>query len=145
VRQCARSSNCRAPQAKREIGKLWEDITKAPYKQLFNAGVPGPVVWEAIQALRAVQASLQVQAKNYGGRDALVCVHGNRFIEWASLRALGMKPGELFANFASAVPNAVQKTVAAVVTGVKASYADSYPASLFKNLGKCRALAAKIA
>jgi hypothetical protein len=142
---CGSSDVALAVQAKREIGKLWEDISKAPYKQLFNAGVPGPVVWEAVQALRAVQASLQVQAKNYGGRDALVCVHGNRFIEWASLRALGMKPGEPFANFASAVPNAVQKTVAAAVTGVKASYADSYPASLFKNLGKCRALAAKIA
>ena len=39
----------------------------------------------------------------------------------------------------------VASTVAKVVAGVKADYADSYPASLFKNLGKCRLLAAKIA
>ncbi len=142
---CATADVALAVQAKREIGKLWEDISKPPYIQLFNAGVSGPAVWETVQALRAVETNLQIQAKNYGGRDALVCVHGNRFIEWASLRVLGMKAGEPFANFAIAVPNIVQKTVAAVVAAVKSGYADSYPASLFKNLGKCRALAAKIA
>jgi len=100
---CANSDVALAVQAKREISKLWEDIGKAPYKQLFNPGVTGPSVWEAVQALRAVDTSLQREGKKYAGRDALVCVHGNRFIQWASLKAIGMKPGETFASIDDAV------------------------------------------
>jgi hypothetical protein len=142
---CASPDVALAVQAKREISKLWEDLGKAPYKQLFNSGVSGPFVWETVRALRAVDTSLQVIAKNYGGRDALVCVHGNRFIQWGALKVLDLKAGDSFANVAGAVPGIVDATVAKVVAGVKADYADSYPASLFKNLGKCRALATKLA
>src|SRR5207244_6746589 len=39
---CANTDVGLAVQAKREISKLWEDIAKPPYKQLFNSGVPGP-------------------------------------------------------------------------------------------------------
>jgi AIPR protein len=139
---CVNSDVSLAVQAKREIGKLWEDISKSPYKQLFNAGVTGPVVWETVQALRAVGEALQVEAAKYSGREALVCVHGNRFIQWASLKALNMVPGDSFEKLSSQVHAIVQSTVAGVVSAVKTDYADSYPASLFKNLGKCRKLAA---
>lgn len=141
---CANSDVSLAVQAKREISKLWEDIAKAPYKQLFNASVTGPSIWETVQALRAVDAHLQNEAKKYTGRDALVCVHGNRFIQWAALKSLGMNPGDSFASLSDAVSTAVQSTVEKVVACVKADFADSYPASLFKNLGKCRKLAAKV-
>jgi hypothetical protein len=133
-----------AVQAKREISKLWEDLSKAPYKQLFNAGVTGPSVWQAVQALRAVDQALVAEGKNHTGRDGLVCVHGNRFIEWAALRSLGMATSQAFAPIAPQVPAVVRATVAKVVAAVKAEHPDSYPASLFKNLSKCKTLAAKI-
>jgi hypothetical protein len=104
----------------------------------------GPSVWESVQALRAVDGQLQLIAKKYDGRDALICVHGNRFIQWAVLRAFGMKTGDAFANVTDAVPSIVEATVVKVVTSVRTDYGDSYPASLFKNLAKCRALANKI-
>lgn len=138
---CAHADVGLAVQAKREIGRLWDDISKAPYKQLFSAGTAGPFVWEAVQALRAVDTSLQTEAKKYSGRDGLVCVHGNRFIQWAALRQLGIGPSESFASMSAKVPTVVQSTVAGVVAAVKTNYADSYPASLFKNLAKCRLLA----
>jgi len=101
-------------------------------------------VWEVVQALRAIEQSLQVEAKKFTGRDALVCVHGNRFIQWAVLKAIGMKPGDLYASVASSIPGAVQTIVGRGIAAVKTTYADSYPASLFKNLGKCKVLALKI-
>lgn len=142
---CANADVALAVQAKREISKLWEDITKAPYKQLFNAAVTGPSVWQAVQTLRAVEVQFQGEAQKHSGRDALICVHGNRFIQWATLRALNIKAGDPFSDVADKVPDAVSATVEKVIANVKSDYADSYPASLFKNLGKCRALATRVA
>jgi AIPR protein len=141
---CSNPDVALAVQAKREIGKLWDDLSKAPYKQLFNPSVGGPSVWQAVRTLRAIQAHLQVESKLYSGRDGLVCVHGNRFIEWASMKALGVTPSSSFEAISSAIPTVVESVVTKVVAGVKADYADSYPASLFKNLGKCKAIAAKL-
>lgn len=87
---CAHADVAMAVQAKREIGRLWDDIKKSPYTQLFNNSVNGPQIWEAVQTLRAIDAELQTEAKKYAGRDALVCVHGNRFIEWATFKKLGL-------------------------------------------------------
>lgn len=133
-----------AVQAKREIGKLWEDLSKAPYKQLFNAGVTGPVVWQAVQAMRTVDQALAATTKTYSGRENLICVHGNRFIQWATLRRLGYAIAQPLSKSESEVQAAVQVTVAKVIELVKADFADAYPASLFKNLAKCKELAGKI-
>ncbi|MDR6395211.1 AIPR family protein [Herbaspirillum seropedicae] len=141
---CTHSDVNLAVQAKREISKLWEDITKAPYKQLFNSGVTGPFVWEAVKTLRAVDVELQKIAKNCAGRDSLICVHGNRFIQWASLRALGFTTTTQFSNVEQNIPTVVAATASTVAAAVKAHFSDSYPASLFKNLSKCRTLSQRL-
>lgn len=141
---CSSSDVSLAVQAKREMGKLWEDLSKAPYKQLFNGAVSGPHVWQAVQALRAIDQALSVESKKYTGRDSLICVHGNRFIEWAALRALGLAAGQPLASVEASLPQLVESTTARLIAAVKADYADSYPASLFKNLTKCKALAAQM-
>ncbi|OHB71737.1 MAG: hypothetical protein A2V70_15500, partial [Planctomycetes bacterium RBG_13_63_9] len=41
-----------AVQAKREIGRLWEDIEKPPYTLLFNEGTSATDVWKAVQIMR---------------------------------------------------------------------------------------------
>jgi AIPR protein len=130
-----------AIQAKREISKLWDDITKPPYKALFNAGISGPDLWQKVRALRSVEKELQVATKKHAGRDALICVHGNRFIEWAVMKALSIKPGDTFNASEQAVQQIVDSTALKVIAAVRNNYPDSYPASLFKNLTKCRSLA----
>jgi hypothetical protein len=141
---CASPEVAHAVQAKREISKLWEDITKAPYKQLFNQGVTGPTVWETVKTLRAVDVELQKTMKSFSGRDSLVCVHGNRFIQWASMRTLGFTPTTQFSDVEKNISAAVASTTTKVVEAVRAHYSDSYPASLFKNMSKCRSLAQRI-
>jgi hypothetical protein len=130
-----------AVQAKREIGKLWEDLSKAPYKQLFNSGVTGPMVWQAVQAMRIVDQALAATTSTYSGRENLICVHGNRFIQWAALRRLEYASSKPFSRSEGEVQAAVQATIERVIDLVKSDFADSYPASLFKNLAKCKALA----
>jgi hypothetical protein len=60
---CAADDVSLAVQAKREIGKLWEDITKAPYRALFNPSVTGPEVWRLVRILRTAETTLQSQQK----------------------------------------------------------------------------------
>jgi hypothetical protein len=131
-------------QAKREIGKLWEDLSKAPYRQLFNAGLTGPALWEAVRGLRSIDQALQADAKRHSGRDSLICVHGNRFIQWAAFQALGMKLGQTFSATAAETQEAVSSVVDSTIGAVKTNFADNYPASLFKNLAKCRILSQEV-
>jgi hypothetical protein len=133
-----------AVQAKREIGKLWEDIGKAPYRQLFNSGLSGPALWETVQALREIETHLSTKAKGYSGRDNLICVHGNRFIQWAVLQSVQMKSGTAYSSVAAKIPAAVTDAVSQIIALVRSTYPDAYPASLFKNLAKCRMLASKL-
>lgn len=134
---CNSSDVSLAVQAKREIGKLWENLSKPPYKLLFNSGVVGPQLWKVVQTLREVDAAINVEAKKYTGRDALICVHGNRFIEWAVLNAYKSQP-------TASIPVLVDLTIVKLINAVKADFSDSYPASLFKNLSKCKSLALKM-
>jgi hypothetical protein len=138
---CSNPDVSLAVQAKREIGRLWEDLTKAPYKQLFHGGVSGPAVWEAVQILRAIDQALTVAAAKYQGRDGLLCVHGNRFAEWATFQSLGVSAGKTFIEVEASVPSVTEDVLAQMVKIVKSQYPDAYPASLFKNLAKCRVLA----
>ena len=52
ARACEQSDLSYAVQAKREIGRLWEDTDEAPYRVLFNSSVSGLSVWKSVQTLR---------------------------------------------------------------------------------------------
>jgi hypothetical protein len=138
-----------AVQAKREIGKLWEDISKVPYRALFNPSVSGPEVWRSVRVLRIVEAILQREQKQREGRDRMFAVHGNRLIEWLlfqGLKDMGQMTGDPDSTDlrAKIEHNAViaLDTVAGKANGLYGT--DVYLASLFKNLTKCRAIVNEI-
>lgn len=141
---CAFETVDMAVQAKREIGRLWDDISKPPYKLLFNAGVNGQYLWERVKALRAIENALQGVTKGLSGREALICIHGNRFIEWGVMSTLGLGPNDKFEMLEDRVPELVDEIVKRTISVVKDAFADSYPASLFKNLTKCKVLAVSL-
>jgi len=138
---CAYKEVTLAVQAKREIGRLWEDIQKAPYKQLFNDSVTGPAIWNAVQTLRAIELQLSGISKQQQGRNALICVHGNRFIQWGVMRLLEFEIGDKYDEVAESIKDATKAVSSSVIAEVQSKYPESYPASLFKNLAKCRILA----
>jgi hypothetical protein len=118
---------------------LWDDITIAPYKTLFNASTFGPNVWKLVQVLRTAEETMQEEARTLGGRERLIAVHGNRIVAWLVERDLdGKDPTK------EEVKASTQKNLALVTEAVGALYSESYPASLFKNLSKCRQLVVHI-
>lgn len=143
---CSQKDISLAVQAKREIGKLWEDISKAPYRALFNSSLTGLRVWQLVQAVRVVEGALKREQKSRQGRAAMFAVHGNRAIAYEVLRRLDLSDAET-APSQSSKDKWDALTVEAlnwVTQAASKLYPDSYLASLFKNLSKCRKVSDRV-
>jgi hypothetical protein len=147
ARACLQSDTALAVQAKREIGKLWDDIEKAPYKILFNPSVAGPAVWRSVQVVRQVDQALATLRSSPDGRRRLLAVHGNRFITHVLLSCLpsgfSSKHQPLSTDEAKTVQDHTVKVFDEVLLRLNELYPDAYLASLFKNATKCQALKKK--
>ncbi len=137
-----------AMQAKKGIGVLWEDVTKAPYRALFNPNVSSTRLWRLVQMHRAVDIELKNQQGSYHGRDAMLPVHGNRFLARQVFRHLdlsGLDDPNLDINeILKAIPNITAKAVELAIKAVNEKYSESYLANIFKNNNKCSCIEAYI-
>lgn len=143
---CKVSDVSLAVQAKREVGMLYEDITKPPYTTIFNSGTTAKALWEAVTVLRNGESELTSEQQRRTGKDQLIAIHGNRFVLHLVFQRLQSE---------SASNNAAVKTedrtrelvrdmLDSTIRNVLEHYPTAYPASLFKNATKCRDLAKRI-
>lgn len=135
-----------AVQAKREIGMLYDDITKPPYTGIFNAGTTAKTLWHAVTVLRVVEAELKAQQQQRTGKEQLIAIHGNRFVLHLVFQQLSR---DLVDNPTSAVSDTRLREVttdmlAETICTVLDQYPTAYPANLFKNALRCRDLAKRI-
>lgn len=66
---------------KNQIGRLWEDLTKAPYRALFNPNVSGTYVWNCVQAQRQIEIAIEACRLNTKTqREHRILTSGNRLI-----------------------------------------------------------------
>ena len=137
---CAQPDIAHCVQAKREVGKLWEDITKSPYTILFNTGTQALYMWRAVEIMRAVEGELKAFQSNNEGKPKLIATHGNRFILHMVFKS-GVDPhNPEMDKTRKAIPDAVARTIHGLIAAKAKLYADSYPSNLFKNLTKCKDL-----
>jgi len=142
---CASGKPALFVQLKREIGRLWEDITRAPYKELFNPTVNSLFLWRAVQTQRVIDKSLdQMSAPDrLVGRDLSLAVHGNRMMSAIVFRALPIgRFGDPAFDYASAVTaslllSRVHASYAKLKTALDATYTNAIIPTLFKNMTKC--------
>jgi hypothetical protein len=72
---CASPDVALAVQAKREISKLWEDLAKAPYKQLFNSGVPAHLFWKLYKPFaRLIRACRSLRRTMVDATHSFACM-----------------------------------------------------------------------
>jgi hypothetical protein len=138
---CAQGNLGLAVQAKREVGKLWEDINRPPYKLLFNATITASRLWRCVEILRAVESTLKKRQAKLDGRERMVAVHGNRLILHQVFKAL---PVDRFDDVSFDLGKAQKKattlatgTLRKVIRVVTEKFANAYLNSLFKNQSKC--------
>jgi hypothetical protein len=135
---CKHPNLALAVQAKREVGMLYDDIGKAPYTSLFNPQLDASAMWRAVVIMRVIDRILRAEQELRTGREQLVTIHGNRFISHLVFQALR--------NEASPTEATIRTETVAILGRVTdcvlSEFSGAYPASLFKNLSKCRDLAA---
>jgi hypothetical protein len=144
---CSHASFNHSVQAKREIGRLWDDISKAPYKALFNDGLSGPHLWRLVLLLRVIDNYLEQVARNRDGRARLCAVHGNRLVAhlvYDKIPDLKTGSGSLTPTEREHVVRVSEQVYDRIFAAIEKDYPDSYPASLFKNQSKCSNLVDQI-
>lgn len=145
---CAQPDVTLAVQAKREVGRLWDDIEKPPYTHLFNSRTSAVEVWRAVEIMRTVDKELAILRDAPQRRADMIAVHGNRFIlhrmfqdeKIKGFRADSADMGVLKIS-AIGLAKGVFERLAQIL---ETTYADAYLAVLFKNPQKCRDLATKL-
>jgi hypothetical protein len=141
---CSRGDISLALQAKREISKLWEDISRAPYRSLFNPSITGKHLWKLVRFQRAIDNRLNNEHSSRHGRDSMLAIHGNRFLAYRVFKKLeteGLIDSEMDSTLLNQMVSSI--TVDQLDTCIcKANeiFPDSYLASLFKNQNKCKEL-----
>jgi hypothetical protein len=138
-------------QLKREIGKLWENLDKPPYKQLFNPTVSGRYVNNCVRTQRIIDIAIKnVEARTLSGRDQSLLIHGNRILASLVFRTIMKKEfrTETF-NFNNNILLGRMEDKLLKFYGIlKQIFDTDYEAAIvptfFKNLSKCEDLYQKI-
>jgi hypothetical protein len=146
ARACVQPDVALSVQAKREIGKLWEDLDKAPYKVLFNASVSGPDLWRSVQAVRQVEQTLAGIRSGSSGRERLLSIHGNRFIAHMTLSSHPWTANapKLSSEDEAVIRERSESIFKSALAVLNRDFSDAYLASLFKNASKCQALKSSV-
>jgi len=139
---CAYPELSYAVQAKSGIGVLWEDVSKAPYKALFNSGVSSIRLWRIVQIHRAIEAQLRIEGNKRQGREAMLPVHGNRFLARQVFRHLSLEnlddPKTDVQDILDRVKELTTRVVELAISAINEKYPESYLANLFRNITKCQ-------
>jgi len=145
---CATGESNLAVLAKREIGRFWVDLDKAPYKKLFNPSVSSLYIYHCVLFHRIVErriAELVKSLEKRSGKKYGVLVHGNRFIAAAVFRRqklspkLGepsLEPGKHY----DVLKPIVDHVVDVLTKEVGTRHADNFLAVVFKNPTKSKVL-----
>lgn len=132
-------------QAKREVGKLWEDISKKPYIDIINASVTATQAWRAVKTMREATNRLKLKEKTGTGRVKSCFIHSNRFV----LNVVFKKMGQLALSdpnfdFNNYFTNILPTIIDEVADSTKDKVEELFPASLihqvFRNFTKCKQL-----
>lgn len=136
-------------QAKREISKLWEDLSRPPYKLMFNSGTSSLKLWNYVQVLRVIDGHLDFSRhiENDPKLKSIV-INGNRLIAFVVFRNF-VCPDIGTAQFDIGdrrleIESICDESIERVQKILEADYSDSYLAHLFKNLNKCRDVVLRI-
>lgn len=141
---CASGQVNLAVQAKREIGKFFEDLSSSMYKTLFNPSTSGFYVYNCVQINREIEKFLEQNISELprrSGRDYGLLVHANRIISLLIFNSLGLSEVAKKSNFVldeESIKETTKSILENLTNYINHNYSDSILGTLFKNATKCR-------
>jgi hypothetical protein len=131
--------------AKRELGKLWEDITREPYTLVFSSSTTALQLQRAVKVLRVVNVNLKSKEKSTSpGRERSFYVHANRFILHLAFRLIPteliLDPSRDFDKYvAERLPGMIDKLTTISRVKMEKLYPEpSLVHQVFRNFTKCK-------
>lgn len=139
---CASADPSLAVQVKTGLGRFFTDLSKAPYKTLFNPGTSGAKAFNATFVQRAIDNWIDEKKRKVSKKSGPkwgVLVHGNRILAAATFRAFGANAlSEPISNFTAGFDAAnlepiLDAAYAKMVACIEQNYEGKFLAVLFKN------------
>ncbi|KJU83464.1 abortive phage infection protein [Candidatus Magnetobacterium bavaricum] len=142
---CANQNVELAVYAKKEIGKLWDDINKGPYTDIINDSITTHKVMRAVMISRAATKILNPKQSNLNGRIKSHYIYGNRLFLHAIFKRIDtsvlMDPKFDFEDFKTTkLNNIILDTIEKIMVLVDTMYKDLLLYHLYRNITKCREL-----
>lgn len=140
---CASGNASLATQAKKGIGKFYEDLNGIIYKSLFNPNVFGIYVYNCVKVDRKINDILKKKINELpkkSGRLYGLLVHGNRVISLLVMKTLSLKVKMNDMNYKMDNTELLATTETVIDNTFKflgKKYQDSILGTLFKNNTKC--------
>ncbi|SDD96924.1 AIPR family protein [Rhodospira trueperi] len=130
-------------QAKREIGKIWEDLDSPAYVSLFNDGLTGSKMWNVVKLLRIIEDIIRTKkADDIDHKTKQILTHGNRFIPHIVMQKLetsGVDDPSFSEKVDSCSISALtERVIDQTETTINADFPGAYIQTLFKNNKKCQ-------
>jgi hypothetical protein len=132
--------------AKGYVGGLYADITAPPYRALFNSGTSSAKLWSVVKLGRRIDQAVKAIYNRTSTVQKGIVVHGNRFLSHAIFAELS-KTHDLSKSDQILDPDVYKAScdmLSRLEAILKVDYRDSYLAPLFKNVGKCTSIKAKL-
>ncbi|HCT7998866.1 AIPR family protein [Morganella morganii] len=147
---CASTQVGLAVQAKREIGRFYDNLKKAPYKTIFNPQTNGIYLRNTVFALRKIDeiiGSMIANLPKKSGKEYGVLVHGNRMLAFLIFRTLVVH--KIANNFDFDINTIDWQEITAcmlekLMLEIEENYKDKFLATLFKNASICKAISERI-
>jgi len=147
---CASTQVSLAVQAKREIGRFYDNLKKAPYKTIFNPQTNGIYLKNAVYALRKIDeaiSSMIINLQKKSGKEYGILVHGNRMLAFLVFRKLALhKTANEFYFDVDSIDwkTNTEAMLEKLILEIEGNYKDKFLATLFKNATICKELSEKI-
>ena len=146
---CSLSDISIIAQVKGNIGSLTENIDKKPYKLIFNSGTNSFALYNGVQILRLVDDYIKKYENTATGRKRLVLIHGNRCLLYLIINELKKikKYDSEYLDRNDIIPQLNKLFIdywERIFTVMQQHFSDTYPAHIFRNVGRLRNLLALI-
>ena len=134
---------------KRAIGSVFDDITKPPYKHIFNPSVNAYLMWNTIKISKSFEKCNDEFQNQNTGLPKLISVHGNRFLLHLLYQELKSECDDFSKQYIDIPEETVNQILLKNIDLIKQAkeklFPDAYPAHIFKNAARCKEIKEDIA